>query len=591
MMDETRVCQNCKKDFVIEPDDFLFYEKMKVPAPTFCSECRLVRRFAWRNEKSLYKRLCDKCGKGIVSVFSKETELTVYCGPCWWSDSWDGLNYGVDYDPNKLFLAQVRELFQRTPALANYTVTSTVENSDYVSMAAHLKNCYLTTYSDFNEDCLYASFILYSKGCVDNLMVDHCEFVYESVNCQKCYQTFFSVDSEGCHDVSFCRDCVGCSNCFGCSNLRNKRYHIFNEPYSKEEYEKKMRDMMPWTWANIRSMQDQSEKFWMRFPRKFMHERRNSSVSGDYIFNSKNVHDSYVCHHIENSRFCSYVTEARDCYDGTNYATGTELMYEFLQCGNDGSRIMCSWWACNGNRQAEYSMFPIGCKNVFGCVGLKKKEYCILNKQYDKESFDKLRKEIIVQMDKNPYIDKQGSIYKYGEFFPVELSPFGYNETTAQEFFPFREDEAREKGYGWKVFEKRDYKPTIQPNEIPDLIDAVQDSILQEIIACEHQGKCGEQCVGAFKIVQQELDFYRRMKLPLPLLCPNCRHHARLKWRNPATLTRRQCMCAGRHAGVYANTVTHVHGDAPCPNEFETSYAPNRQEIVYCEQCYNAEVV
>jgi hypothetical protein len=42
---------------------------------------------------------------------------------------------------------------------------------------------------------------------------------------------------------------------------------------------------------------------------------------------------------------------------------------------------------------------------------------------------------------------------------------------------------------------------------------------------------------------------------------------------------------------TYQNTSTHPHHENNhCPNEFETSYAPERKEIVYCEQCYNAEV-
>lgn len=32
---ETKICQNCKKDFTIDPEDFKFYEKIKVPSPTF----------------------------------------------------------------------------------------------------------------------------------------------------------------------------------------------------------------------------------------------------------------------------------------------------------------------------------------------------------------------------------------------------------------------------------------------------------------------------------------------------------------------------------------------------------------------------
>ena len=41
MNSETRNCQNCKKDFLIEGDDFSFYKKLGVPSPTWCPDCRL----------------------------------------------------------------------------------------------------------------------------------------------------------------------------------------------------------------------------------------------------------------------------------------------------------------------------------------------------------------------------------------------------------------------------------------------------------------------------------------------------------------------------------------------------------------------
>ena len=94
-------------------------------------------------------------------------------------------------------------------------------------------------------------------------------------------------------------------------------------------------------------------------------------------------------------------------------------------------------------------------------------------------------------------------------------------------------------------------------------------------------------------IIPQELEFYRKMNLPLPRLCPNCRHYQRIKQRNPLKLWHRKCMCGGRtsDSGIYKNTIEHFHGNNPCPNEFETTYNPNRSEIVYCEKCYLAEVV
>ncbi|MBI4059642.1 hypothetical protein HY406_01100, partial [Candidatus Giovannonibacteria bacterium] len=127
------------------------------------------------------------------------------------------------------------------------------------------------------------------------------------------------------------------------------------------------------------------------------------------------------------------------------------------------------------------------------------------------------------------------------------------------------------------------------------------------VIECQHQGKCNEQCTEAYKIIPQELQFLRRMNLPLPRLCPNCRHYQRIKQRNPLKLWHRKCQCAGLTSEnrVYQNTASHPHHmELPpsvgtptakhvgaCPNEFETTYAPERPEIVYCEKCYLAEVV
>jgi len=90
-----------------------------------------------------------------------------------------------------------------------------------------------------------------------------------------------------------------------------------------------------------------------------------------------------------------------------------------------------------------------------------------------------------------------------------------------------------------------------------------------------------EQCTEAFKIVPEEIKFYKRMSLPLPRLCPNCRHYQRLKLRNPLKLWDRQCMC---------DKENHFHGKDKCKIEFKTSYSPERLEIVYCEKCYQQEI-
>src|SRR3989338_6709148 len=114
MEPENKVCQNCQKGFIIESEDFNFYEKIKVPPPTWCPEGRMIRRFSFQNTWNLLWGNWDHCGKKTLSTYAPERKMVVYCSPCWWADFWDGTEYGMDYDPNKTFFKQIEELIDKT---------------------------------------------------------------------------------------------------------------------------------------------------------------------------------------------------------------------------------------------------------------------------------------------------------------------------------------------------------------------------------------------------------------------------------------------------------------------------------------------
>ena len=574
MKNEVKNCQNCKKDFTIEPNDFGFYEKMDISPPTFCPDCRLQRRLAWRNERGLHNRECGLCRKKIISIYNKDFNNIVYCDKCWWSDKWDALDYAEDIDFSKPFLTQLFEFFRKVPAPNLFAFGTTMINSPYCNMANDMKNCYLLHDGTFDENVSYGSGAFYCKDSQDITMVRKGELCYEIVTCINCYQTTFSQNCEDCVDVHFSFGLRGCNNCFGCVNLHGKKYHIFNEPYTKEEYEQKLKSFRLDSHRNIILLKEKTHDFWKKFPKRYYFGVQNLNVTGDYLEHSKNAKSCFGAANLEDTKFCSFVSNGpvKTTYDFTHYGDNIELVYESLQSGRGLNNVKCGWGVWNISRNVQYSITVPGVSDVFGCVGLKKKQYCILNKQYTKEEYEKLTQKIIEHMNNMPYIDKNGIKYKYGEFFPIELSPFGYNETTAQEYFYLDEKEAKAKGYNWKEHNKRNYEITKKFEEVQDSISGINDSILNEIIACEHQGNCKENCMTAFRILSEDLIFYRRMNLPLPRLCPNCRHYQRLKQRNPLKLWRRVCMNKG------------------CKNEFETSYAPERPEIIYCEKCYQQEV-
>jgi len=163
----------------------------------------------------------------------------------------------------------------------------------------------------------------------------------------------------------------------------------------------------------------------------------------------------------------------------------------------------------------------------------------------------------------------------------------------AQELFPLTKKEAEEKGYLWREKISKEYKSDIDANNLPDSLDKMDETIIKKVISCQHEGNCTHQCTKAFKITQTEFDFYKKMSIPIPRLCYNCRYCERIAKRNPLKLWHRQCQCAGEKSDnkVYQNTIQHFHSNKHCPNEFETTYAPDRKEIVYCEKCYQQEVV
>ena len=580
MNQETHQCQNCKQDFVIEPDDFAFYEKMKVPPPTFCPECRIARRFAWRNERTLYKRTCDLCKKSIVAMYPESAVFPVYCRECWYSDKWDPLEYGKNLDFSKVFLKQFQELINSVPRIALQIDNSV--NCEFSNQIADCKNCYLVVGGAYNEDSLYSLRIFNCKNVTDCLVINKGEQCYQAIESTDISQVLNSLMCYDSLGLTFCYDIRGSQNCFLSSNLRQKSYYFNNKQLSKEEYTNTIESIDLGSYKVYEQYKQKSNLLKLKSIHKFANIRNSPEATGHSIMNSKNVRCLFGAREVENCRYCFFLNNAKDVFDVNNACCVIERCYEVATSGINVSNVKFSSDAWPEVRDTTYSdTCRNGASNPFGCNGIRGKHYCILNKQYTKEEYNELVPKIIQHMNDMPYVDKKGRVYKYGEFFPQELSPFAYNESMAQEYFPLTKEQAIEQGYPWKDQEQRSYNIQITNDKLPDHIKDVDEDIIGKIIECAHKGACNEQCTQAFKIVKEELQFYKKMNLPLPRLCPNCRHFERLKQRNPLKLWYRQCMC---------DKTNHFHGEEKCKVEFETSYAPDRKEIVYCEQCYQAEV-
>ena len=118
----------------------------------------MIRRMSFLNERTFYKRKCDLTGESIVSLFPQNSEVPVYSPKAWWSDKWDAIDYGVDYDFSKPFFEQFGKLLRTVPQFSLQNQYTTIINTEYVNMGTYLKNCYFVFNTAHSEDSSFTTF-------------------------------------------------------------------------------------------------------------------------------------------------------------------------------------------------------------------------------------------------------------------------------------------------------------------------------------------------------------------------------------------------------------------------------------------------
>lgn len=195
---------------------------------------------------------------------------------------------------------------------------------------------------------------------------------------------------------------------------------------------------------------------------------------------------------------CHYVSNSPNPKDSMDviFTSPTPIEHCYEICSSTGTRDTISTFLVWDSYDVGYSLECHQSHDLFGCVGLRNKQYCIFNKQYDKDTYVVLRQRIIDQLKNSG---------EWGEFLSPSVS---------------------------------------------------------QMLACQ-------QCAKNFKIVPTELAFYRSRKLPIPQLCPGCRHLRRVAIKGPYQLFQRTC--------------------AKCGNNIMTNKTEAAAAVVYCDKCYMAE--
>jgi len=549
MNQETKVCKNCKKEFSVEPERKAFYERMAAPIPQVCVLCLWQQQMTFWPFGRFHKRTCDLTGEKLISIFPPKTRFPVYKYQNWISDEWTRPEITVDL--NRSFFDQLYELQSKTPRPHQFGTNNT--NSDYCDDVWESKNCYL---SRSFTNCENISYSYRAVRCRDSYDLVYCYDTEQSYDCVYGFKIFnikHSFDVRDSFDSAFLYDCRNVRNCFMCWNLRNKDYHILNQPYTKEEYETKLKEYRISSWTELEKAKRQFQELVRdEAVHKINTNVKTSNCTGNYLTECKNLLHSFF---FETSDDCANVIRGisqKTSWDSTGLWNG-ELI---LSCVNTerGYNLRYGNYCVNCT-DSEYLDYCIDCENCFGCVGLKKKKHCILNKQYEPEEYKELNSRIKVRMMQDG---------EYGEYLPYKMAPIGYNlSLLASTYFPETKESVEKLGGTWDELENTGGSVALL--EPSDDIGDVDESIVKYGIKCLKTGR-------PFNITKDELDFLKRHGIPVPRYYPDVRTSERYK--KLADIRSREAKCF-----FCQKPITHYY-------PLEWGY-----KKIACTECYQSQVI
>ena len=534
MEHQTKTCEYCAKAFQITPEELSMYQKIELEIPSHCMDCRFAQYFAFWPYGKFRKGTSALSGDSLITMLPTNARYPIYSAKEWWSDAWDPMDYGMDYDETRPFFEQLKELQEKVPRPHQQGTNNL--GCDWCDDAWDSKNSYLSRSIARCENVLYGYRAFDVKDSSD---ISH---AFSLDNCYDCtysfnsYNLIFSRNCRDCIDSAFLFDCRNCSNCFLSSNLRGKQFCIENQQYSKEDYFEKIKEFDLGSHVGLSAVKEKYKKMLQDVAvHRADYNINTHNSEGTYMTNCNNCKTVFGWEDSENCQNCLRGRQAKDCIDLVgNWII--ELSGNNSCCTESYGLKHSSW---SQGRYSEYLDNSLECEYCFGCISLRKKKYCILNKQYAKEEYEALREKIVADMRARG---------EYGKFLPYSMGLCSYNLTTAAIYMPeITKEYVLDKGGYWEEPEEN-HVDGISTNDLPDSINEVDVAITKQPLICPETG-------WRFNISPEEFSILKRKGIALPRVHFDVRTKNRMKTIAPFKGEKYSCMyCNKDIIGYYPHS-------------------------------------
>ncbi len=499
------------------------------PLPKLAPSERFRRKLAFRNEEKFFWRTCDETRERVYSVFAPSTAFPVVTLDFWRDKAFNPEQYAHAYDFKRLFVEQLLQLWSRVPRPAFYV--KDVTNCVGIHNARKVENSFLVFNASSVKESFHCNTLWDSSHCADCHFVSASTWCYECVHCHRCKNLRWSEFCTGCEDSWFLSNCRDCTNCLFCTNLEGKSYHIRNEPVSVEEFEKAVQQLELTAQTKVEVAKEQFEAFLKAHPLPHILSDVPESTSGNYLVRCNDSLDSFECVESSNLKHCHSLIRARNCYDGIGFGERVSDSSLFVSVGGDAHDLVNCIHCFDNVSRLMYCSYCEESSDLFACVGLRGKQYCIFNMQYSKDEYIRLRDELIAHLKKREV---------WGRFLPSNFSGFPYNHTSASEYMPLTKVSAQMMGYRWD-----DSFEVLRPSQLLDVLTGQGAGELADLpnrledFPAERAGVDTFLCQitgRPFRITREEYNLHCRLGVALPARSFEQRHRERIGRLSPRVL-------------------------------------------------------
>ena len=465
-----RVCAITGEKWMMTEEEIGWYRKFNVPPSKYSPSARIKLVMGYFVVFDMWYNKHADTGAPIISTTHPASGIRVLPDLEWFNR--DFISHGQNLQASNSFFDQLYALSRRVPVAATFNYKVPENSVAFISFGDQDSYFVLACKSKRSFFCGNAHDV---EDSAELVAVENVRQSYAVVHSQRIFNCRFLLECYDCINSHFLFDCRNCEFCFGATNQRNKKYLWFNEQLSKEEWERRFAEIDLRSREALDEIQQhfselmQTQTVW---PENFNVNAVDSS--GEYIIESTDVRDGYYimrgCRNLDNSCY-AFGLPSHDCYTVCAPIGASDCYYGIGQEQCSQVRFALSILARNMN--TEYCNVCFDCENCFGCIGLRHKKFCILNKQYTEEEYWKVLDELKCAM-----LDRG----EYGELPPMKFGTQHWSGSGARVLYGASKDECLKLGaVDFPVGAEGSEGPIVDSaslhslDSIPDRIDSIEE--------------------------------------------------------------------------------------------------------------------